>query len=334
MNRFGRLFSISIFGASHGKSVGVLIDGCPAGIPVTPEDFQEDLARRKPGAKGTTKRIEDDQPVLETGIHNGFTSGAPILIRFENKNTITKDYSQFKDQPRPGHADFTSNVKFGGFADQSGGGQFSGRLTLGLVAAGVIAKKIIAPATTKALLVEAGGLTNIELAINKAIASGDSIGGIIECRAFDLPVGLGEPFFDSIESVISHLVFSVPAIKGIEFGSGFNAAQMYGSEHNDTIINEKGKTKTNYSGGINGGISNGNELMFHVAVKPTSSVSKAQETFNFKSNKVEELKITGRHDTCIALRIPVIIESVAAIALADFMLISQQRPRIWNNKKQ
>ncbi len=322
MNSFGRLFRVSVFGESHGAKVGVIIDGCPAGIAVNKDDFKKDLSRRKSGAKGTTPRIEPDTPEIVSGIFNGYTTGSPITILFSNNNTRSSDYN-FSGVPRPGHADFVANRKFNGFNDARGGGHFSGRLTAGLVAAGVIAKKILDKIDIKATLTEAGGTQNIEKAIDEALQQGDSIGGVVECRATGLPVGPGEPFFDPVESLISHAVFAIPAIKGIEFGSGFNAAKMKGSEHNDAFTNETGKTATNHAGGINGGITNGNELVFRVAVKPTSSISKPQETFDFAAGKQTTLNIQGRHDTCIALRIPVIIEAVTAMVLADLMLIDK-----------
>lgn len=328
MNSFGRLFRVSIFGESHGKTIGVVIDGCPAGIPLSVNDFQVDLSRRKPGARGTTARHEEDFPQIESGVFKKKTTGAPIVIQFSNKDVISKDYEKLTATPRPGHADFVAMKKFGGYADYRGGGHFSGRLTLALVASGVIAKKIIDPIHVSAELVEAGGGIDIEKAVAQAVENQDSIGGIVECTATNMPLGLGEPFFDSVESLISHIVFSVPAIKGIEFGSGFEAALMVGSMHNDAIIDASGKTETNHAGGINGGISNGNDLVFRVAVKPTSSIAKPQQSINLKNNKVEGLKIEGRHDACIALRVPVVIEAATAIALADLCLIDQQQKRI------
>ncbi|MCB2195876.1 MAG: chorismate synthase [Bacteroidetes bacterium] len=330
MNSFGKLFRVNIYGESHGNQVGVLIDGCPAGLSISEEDFTEDLLRRKSGAKGTTPRIEDDKPFLASGVFNGFTTGAPILISFYNKNAQSKDYKDLFRLPRPGHADFTAKMKFGGFNDYRGGGHFSGRLTLGLVAAGVIAKKLIHQIQIKAHLIEAGGETDIEKAIDQAINNEDSIGGIVECSAENLSVGLGEPFFDSLESLLSHAVFSIPAIKGIEFGSGFKAASMFGSEHNDPIVDSTGRTITNYAGGINGGISNGNPLIFRVAVKPTSSISKEQQTVNLNSGETEKLTVQGRHDACIALRVPVVLEAVTAIVLTDLMLLEGNIPRVIN----
>ncbi len=328
MNSTGTLYRISIFGESHGKMIGVTIDGCPAGISLKEEDFLEDLKRRQPGALGTTPRIEKDLPNIVSGCFNGHTTGAPITIVFENQNTQSKDYDHLKKQPRPGHADWVAMQKFGGFNDHRGGGHFSGRLTLGLVAAGVVAKKITEPINISAKLIEAGGMSDIDKAIDIAVAEDESIGGIVECKASPMPVGIGEPFFDSLESKIAHLVFAIPATKGVEFGSGFPAAKMKGSEHNDNILSIDGKTETNHAGGINGGISNGNELVFRVAVKPTSSTGKTQNTLNLQSGKIEELKIGGRHDKCIALRVPVVVEAIAAIAIADLILISKAQSRV------
>ncbi len=319
MNTFGHIFRIQIFGESHGNFAGITIDGCPPGISIKEKDFKTDLARRKSGAKGTTARKEEDKTLIISGIHNKHTTGAPITILFENKNTRSSDYN-FRTHPRPGHADFVADKKYNSFNDDRGGGHFSGRLTLGLVAAGVIAKKIIPSIKIKAKLIEAGGSKNIAKAVENAVKSGDSIGGIIECRVTNAPVGLGEPFFGSVESLISHAIFSIPGIKGIEFGSGFEAAKMRGSEHNDLIINKEGKTKNNNAGGINGGITNGNDIVFRVAVKPTSSISLPQETYNFETEKTEILEIKGRHDACFALRVPVIVEAVTACVLADLFL--------------
>jgi chorismate synthase len=323
MNSFGIIFRISIFGESHGPAIGVVIDGCPPGIAITEKNFLHDLERRKSGAAGTTKRHEPDLPEILSGVHNGFTTGSPVTIMTRNKDRISSDYNKFIDIPRPGHTDFTAQSKYSGFSDLRGSGHFSGRITWGLVAAGVIAKKICSNSTVTAKLISAGGSSDIQKAVDNAVANNDSIGGIIECRISNPPLAVGEPFFNSLESVISHLVFSIPAIKGIEFGSGFASAAMKGSENNDPIIDEHGKTSTNNAGGINGGISNGNEIFFRVAVKPTSSTGVEQTTFNFKSRKMESLTIEGRHDSCIALRMPVIIEAAAGIALADLMLVDR-----------
>jgi len=328
MNSFGKLFRVHIFGESHGQVVGILMDGIPAGIPFSAEDLTKDLDRRRSGAAGTTPRKEDDIPLVKSGVFRGYTTGAPLLIQVENKNTRSRDYTELRKTPRPGHADFTAFKKFGGYEDYRGGGHFSGRLTTGLVAAGVLAKKMIAPAKVNATILEVGGSTDIEAAVQQAIREEDSIGGIIECRIRRLPAGIGEPFFDSVEAVLSHMVFSVPAIKGIEFGAGFAAAKMRGSEHNDNFISIEGTTETNHAGGINGGITNGNEIVFRVVVKPTSSTHKAQKTMNFVNEEMQELKVEGRHDTCIALRVPVVLEAAAAIAMADLMLQGQEIERI------
>jgi len=329
MNTFGTLFRISIFGESHGTGVGITIDGCPAGLPLVFSDFTEDFNRRRSGAKGTTPRKEADIPRIITGVFNDHTTGAPISILFENNNTQSRDYTKLRETPRPGHADFVAMKKFGGFEDYRGGGHFSGRLTLSLVAAGVIAKKLISPVIISARLIEAGGKKDIEKAIDEAVEKQDSIGGIVECTASNMPAGLGEPFFNSLESVLGHMVFSIPAIKGVEFGSGFAAAKMWGSEHNDKLVSEDGKTSTNFAGGVNGGISNGNDLVFRVAVKPTSSTHQSQRTINLKTGEMVDLQIEGRHDTCIALRVPVLVEAATAIVLADLMMLEGRVTRVW-----
>lgn len=329
MNTFGRLFRISIFGESHGRSVGVVIDGCPAGLAIEEAYFLGDLDRRKSGPPGTTLRREEDVPIIASGLFNGRATGSPMLIIIENRDTDSSAYDRIKATPRPGHADFVAFKKYGGFNDYRGGGIFSGRLTAPLVAAGVVAKMLIRPIRIEANLLEAGGSADIDKAVEKVMVAEDSIGGTIECRAVGVPVGLGEPFFDSVESLLSHLIFSIPGIKGIEFGAGFNCSRTTGSEYNDEIVAPSGETKTNNSGGINGGITNGNELLFRVAVKPTSSISRTQSTVDLETGEQRELRIGGRHDTCIALRIPVIVEAVTAIVLADLMMMEQKIPRIW-----
>ncbi|TAF52579.1 MAG: chorismate synthase [Sphingobacteriia bacterium] len=323
MNSLGTLFRVSILGESHGEMAGVLLDGCPAGLPLSTEEFMPDLIRRQGGnQKGTTPRKERDEPHLLTGVFNGFTTGAPLLIRFDNNNTRSSDYDQQRTHPRPGHADFTAHHKYGGFEDYRGGGHFSGRLTVGLVAAGVIAKKILALSGVKvtAKILSIGGEQDLEKGLQKAIAAKDSIGGLVECEANGLPIGWGEHFFDSLESLISHAVFAIPAIKGIEFGTGFAAAHMTGLEHNDAIASADGKTKTNHAGGIVGGISNGNPLVFRVAVKPTSSTPQVQNSLNWDTGLAEDFAIRGRHDLCIALRVPVVLEAVTAMVLVDAQL--------------
>lgn len=322
MNQFGQLFRVQLFGESHGPFVGIVIDGCPAGISIKEDDFKSDIEKRKSGKKGTTSRIEDDIPQIISGVYKNKTSGSPLTILFYNKDIKTQDYKNILNHPRPGHADFTAGKKFNNYNDPNGSGHFSGRLTLPVVAAGVIAKKIIKPVIIQAKLIEAGGSKNIEKAIQKAVSAKDTIGGVVECNVKNVPVGWGEPFFNSIESTIAHMAFAIPAIKGIEFGLGFRSSKIFGSKMNDVFIDKSGKTLTNNSGGILGGISSGNDILFRLAVKPASGISKPQETLNFKNNKIQSLLVEGRHDTCIALRIPVVTEAITAIALADFKLIA------------
>ncbi|MBL7737670.1 MAG: chorismate synthase [Chitinophagaceae bacterium] len=496
MNSFGRLFRISIFGESHGESVGIVIDGCPAGLSLTEEDLLADLERRKGGKqKGTTPRQEADYPIFKSGLFNGKTTGFPITIFFENNNTRSEDYQKQRSIPRPGHADWVAHQKFGGNEDYRGGGHFSARLTTGLVAAGAIAKKLMQHLTpgpspkergaedssgfgyitnnadewkslkdfarqnrknqtdaeeklwqelrnrqvdgykfrrqhpiagfipdfvclekkliieidggyhtqedqkkydqartawlqehqydllrftneqvltemslvvkdiTTALtrpvksiqgaesgsplfqrgvrgeversdisihaeVIEIAGEKDLEKGLQKAIDGKDSVGGLVECRVSGLPVGLGEPYFDSLESSLAHILFAIPAVRGVEFGTGFAAAKMYGSEHNDAIENMEGKTRTNHAGGIVGGISNGNELVFRIAIKPTSSTPKQQNSLNWDTGKIEDFSVKGRHDLCVALRAPVIVEAATAVTLADFLLLEQHIKRV------
>jgi chorismate synthase len=496
MNSFGRIFRVHIFGESHGESVGIVIDGCPAGLALSEEDLLPDLERRKGGKqKGTTPRQEADYPFFKSGLFNGKTTGAPITIIFENNNTRSSDYDKQRSIPRPGHADWVAHQKYGGNEDYRGGGHFSARLTTGLVAAGAIAKKLLniavktSPQTplrgrgsiehsdasgyitnspdqwsvlsdfakqnrknateaedklwqevrnrsidgfkfrrqhpiagfipdfvcleqkliieidgeyhheqeqkkydrartdwlkehdysllrftneevltkmpsalqkikealqhTKvnfkssgsgspsplerelegevsiiAAVTEIGGEKDLEKGLQNAIDAKDSVGGIVECRVNGLPVGLGEPFFDSVESQVAHIAFAIPAVKGVEFGSGFAAAKMFGSQHNDAIENMEGKTRTNHAGGIVGGISNGNELVFRIAIKPTASTPKPQNSLNWETGKVEDFSVKGRHDLCVALRAPVILEAATAIVLIDLVLLEQQVSRV------
>jgi chorismate synthase len=332
MNGFGRQFRIQILGESHGECVGVLIDGCPAGLALDPGDFLEDIDRRRGGKSGTTDRAEIDIPRIRSGCHRGKTTGAPLMITFDNGDVDSSTYRKIADTPRPGHADFTARCKYGGFNDARGGGHFSGRLTAALVGVGVIAKKLIEPVRVEAGLLEAGGSREIGRAVADADREKDSVGGIVECRATGLPVGLGEPFFDSVESLVSHMVFSVGGVRGIEFGSGFACARMKGSQCNDPIIDVEGKTGSNHAGGVNGGLTNGNPLVFRVAIKPTSSIGIVQQTINLETGKPETITIAGRHDTCIALRIPVILEAVTASVIADLSLCQQLIPRVWKEE--
>ncbi len=320
MNSFGRIFRVSIFGESHGPEVGVVLDGVPEGIELNVDDFAEDIARRAAGGPGTTARKEADMPQILSGVYEGHTTGAPLCIVFKNGDVRSSDYAEFDKMPRPGHADYVAAVKWDWANDPRGGGHFSGRMTLPVVAAGVVAKKVLEGMSFDAKLIELGGCGNRlkwpEM-LNAVQEEGDSYGGIIECVVDNVPIGLGEPFWDSLESLLSHAMFSIPGIRGIEFGDGFRAAAMKGSEHNDPFGPE-GPAK-NGAGGVNGGISNGAPLHFRVAVKPASSIGKAQETYNFATEQMDTLRIKGRHDACFALRTPVIVEAMAAIVLADLV---------------
>ena len=331
MNSFGTLFRITLWGESHGPQVGVTLDGVPAGLPLDIPDFEADLARRRSGAKGTTPRQENDLPQIVSGLYKGHTTGAPLTLVFENANTRSGDYDNLLTQPRPSHADRTAAVKFEGWNDPRGGGHFSGRLTLALVAAGVVAKKILGGATFSTRLTAVGGQTDparFDDAIDDALRDEDSVGGIVECRVAGIPAGWGEPFFDSVESAAAHLLFAIPAIKGVEFGDGFAAAALRGSAHNDPIADADGRTATNHAGGIAGGITNGNELIVRAAVKPTASIAREQQTFDFAAGRVAPLRIRGRHDACIALRAAVVVEAAMAVALADFKLLDRIRRAI------
>lgn len=325
MNTIGTLFKVSIFGESHGQVVGVLVDGVPAGISLTEEDFYHDIEMRKPKKKGTTPRKEADIPHIMSGVFNGYTTGSAILITFNNENINDNDYSNLVTQPRPGHADYTGHIKYDGFNDYRGGGAFSGRLTLAIVAAGVIAKKIL-PFEFNSRIKSLKGekdITKFEQIVEEAMKNRNSVGGTIEVTVKNMIQGLGEPYFDSVESRLSYILYSIGAVKGVSFGVGFDGESLYGSEYNDLIIDKEGHTKTNNNGGINGGITNGNDLIVNVFVKPTPSISLPQETFNFKTGKVETLEVKGRHDACIALRAPIVIENAIAIALCDLYLIKK-----------
>ena len=324
MNSWGDRFRLTIWGESHGTQVGVSIDGVPAGIPLSEKDFIHDLDRRRAGAAGTTPRKESDAPHIVSGLFNGYTTGSPLTIEFQNENTRSGDYRNLVTHPRPSHADLVAQQKWNGYNDPRGGGHFSGRITLGMVAAGVVAKKILGQDVNFSTdILAIGGCTDKEqwpTLIEQAQQEHDSLGGIIECCVSGIKVGLGEPFFDSVESLAAHLLFSVPAVKGVEFGAGFEAAKMKGSEHNDPIISAAGTTSTNHAGGVVGGITNGNEIVARVAIKPTASIAKGQQTYNFENQQIQELFIKGRHDVCITLRAAVVVEAAMAIALADLKL--------------
>lgn len=322
-NSFGNRFKIEIYGGSHTESLGVVISGVPEGIALTEADFEADLNRRRSGAKGTTPRREGDVPHIVSGVADGRTTGEKLEIVFYNENTRSGDYDRFRLHPRPSHADLTARHKYGEEFDLRGGGIFSGRMTLLLVAAGVVAKKVTAAARYTSRIVELGGCCDsaeFDAVVAAAQRDGDSVGGVIECCIEGAGRDLGEPFFDSVESVAAHLLFSVPAVKGVEFGSGFAGVRLRGSERNDRIIDSNGTTATNHEGGINGGITNGNPIVVRVAIKPTPSIARPQDTFNFATQSVEPLTIGGRHDACIVLRAAVVVEAVMAIVLAELSL--------------
>ena len=325
MNSYGTLFKVTLYGESHQEAIGTIVDGVPAGIKIDDELITSDLTKRQPGAVGTTPRKEKDEFKILSGVFNGYATGSPIHIMIENKNIQSKDYEHLKNQPRPGHADFVAGVKYNGFQDYRGGGRFSGRLTAALTAAGSIAKMII-PFQFENKLVQVGALKDMEWLdqyLTEVQKAGDSVGGIIEVKVSGIPVGLGEPFFNKLDSEIGKMMFSIPAVKGVEIGKGFAGIEMMGSKFNDEILDARGKTKTNHSGGVSGGISNGNDLIVKVFIKPTSSIQKEQETYNYTTNLVEKLEIGGRHDVCIARRAGIVVENALAIVLADLYLINK-----------
>ena len=343
MNTWGNKIRLSIFGESHGDAIGIVIDGLEAGTKLNLENINKFIERRKAGKSSfTTSRKEKDEYKILSGYKDGYTTGAPLCVIFENTNTISKDYENLKDLLRPNHADYPASIKFKGFNDVRGGGHFSGRITLALTFAGAIAidileekgikifshiKRILDIKDKSFLDFKESSLPFIESdledktkdLLEKIKLSGNSVGGEIECACFNLPVGLGSPFFDSLESKISHLAFSVPAIKGISFGIGFDFANILGSEANDLyyLDNNEIRTRTNNNGGVLGGLSTGMPLVFSVVVKPTSSISLEQKTVNIKEMKEDILKINGRHDACIVLRVLPVIEAVMALAILD-----------------
>ena len=351
-NSIGKLFTVTSFGESHGRCVGVIIDGCPAGLPLTVKEIQQAVDRRKPeAAAGGTARHEADKVEVISGLFNGFTTGAPLCMLAWNKNTDSSVYEEIKLTPRPGHADYTAFIKYGGFNDYRGGGRFSGRITAGFVMAGAVAAKLLKLSgievaaytvqigNVKAIpqpiskvkrdvykspvrCVDAATSARMMAAIEKVKSAGDSIGGIVEVLALNVPPGLGEPVFDTLEGDLAKAYFAIPAVKGVEFGSGFAAAGMKGSQHNDplAIKNNKVITLTNNSGGISGGISNGMPITARIAFKPTASIAKVQKSVNIDTRRNAELTIRGRHDACIVPRAVPIVESMTAIVLCDFAL--------------
>ncbi len=323
---YGKWVRISIFGQSHSEAIGVTIDGLPAGIRIDMAELQRFMNRRAPGqSRYSTPRKEADRPEFISGLVEDITCGAPLTALIRNTNTKSKDYNNIRDIPRPGHADLTAHIKYRGFEDVRGGGHFSGRLTAPLCVAGGIFKQILQRKGIEidARIVEIGGNSEDPYAeIDRAREDLDSVGGIVECRVTGVPAGIGDPMFDGVENTIAQTVFAIPAVKGIEFGAGFSAAGMRGSQNNDPFyMDEDGKirTRSNNSGGILGGITNGMEIVFRCAFKPTPSIAKPQDSISWSTGKDAVLEIKGRHDPCIVPRALPCVESAAALALINLM---------------
>lgn len=353
---YGENLKLSIFGQSHGAAIGMTLDGIPAGLPIDEEELQLFLNRRAPGkSEHATSRKEADRPEFLSGIVDGFTCGAPIAAIIRNTNMRSSDYDNLKDTPRPGHADYTAQIKYGGYQDISGGGHFSGRLTAPLCIAGGLCKQWLARKGIRigAHITAIAGIVDepvyldwtqpdlnsicadfpvinpqaaekMRKAIADAKAEGDSVGGLIECIVTGLPAGLGDPMFGGMESRIAQIVYGIPAVKGLDFGTGFMGAYLRGSQNNDDFSVKNGKitTVTNHAGGILGGITNGMPLVFQTAIKPTPSIGKPQQSVSIKHMEQQELTVTGRHDPCIVPRAVPVIEAAAALAVFDAMLIS------------
>ena len=325
MNTFGKLFRVSLYGESHQPCFGVMIDGIPAGIEINVDEMKEFIARRKPQSSNETARREDDCPIIKAGLFNGKTDGSPMVIEFFNQNTNSSDYDQFNSHPRPSHVDLVAKEKWNGFNDYRGSGMFSGRLTAAICAAGFVASKI-ADFNCHSEIIACGDLADLadlDSYLEDVKKEGDSVGGIIRVYASNPAKGLGEPYFYSLESAVSQIMFSIGSVKGVSFGDELEFAKMKGSQYNDMIISSQGETSTNHAGGVNGGISNGNEIICNVHLRPISSIAKPQETFNFENGKVQELIIKGRHDASIIKRVKVVLESALMIALVDLFLIGK-----------
>jgi chorismate synthase len=365
-NSIGKEFVVTSFGESHGKCVGVVIDGCPAGVPFSEKDVQPELDRRiPPQPQIVSGRIEKDKVEILSGVFNGFTTGAPIAMIVANKEADSSDYEAIKDLPRPGHADYPARVKYGGFNDYRGGGRFSGRVTVALVMAGAVAKKLLSTLDVDVLTYtkEIGNVKlgkalsheeirkrryetaircpdlacaeTMEEAIVDARKEGDSLGGIIECIALGVPAGVGEPLFDALDADIAKVLMLVPAVKGVEFGAGFAAAELKGSENNDGYQMKNGKVValTNNAGGILGGLSSGMPIVVRVAVKPTSSIAKEQRTVNLSRMEDAKIKVGGRHDPCVVPKAVPVVEAAVAITLADHMIRAGVIPKVLKENK-
>jgi len=350
-----------LFGESHGKCVGVVVDGCPAGLEFSEIDVQPELDRRIPRHPGiTSTRIEEDKAEILSGVFQGRTTGAPITMIVQNKDVDPESYEHFKGIPRPGHADYPARIRYGGFNDYRGGGRFSGRMTAALVMAGAVAKKLLASVgieilayalsvgnvssktdltreelrrvvyTTSVRCGDPEATSLMEKAILEAAEAGDSLGGIVRAVAYDVPPGIGEPLFDSLDSELAKALFNIPAVKGVEFGSGFDAARSRGSLNNDPLVVKEGKIQfeTNRAGGVLGGLSTGREIVLQVAFKPTPSIRRKQRSVNVMSMEETELELTGRHDPCVVPKAVPAVEAVVSIVLADFMIRSGKIPKI------
>ena len=360
-NSIGKEFVVTTFGESHGKVVGVVVDGCPAGLPLSEADFQEELDRRIPSEpKIVSGRVEKDIAKILSGIFNGFTTGAPIALMVENKETQSSDYEAIKDLPRPGHSDYPAHIKYGDFNDYRGGGRFSGRVTVALIMAGTIAKKLLGRYDIDVLAYtqsigtvktdkkfsaaeirknknaaatrcpDLACAEKMEEAIINARKEGESLGGVIECIALNMPAGIGEPLFDALDADLAKALFGVPAVKGVEFGAGFKAAQLTGSQNNDAFLLKNGKvlTSTENAGGILGGLSSGMPIMIRVAIKPTPSIAKEQKTVNLSSMENAAISVKGRHDPCVVPKAVPAIEATVAITLADHLIRSGFMPKV------
>ncbi|MFC1940659.1 chorismate synthase [Chloroflexota bacterium] len=357
-NSFGKLFTVTSFGESHGRCVGAIVDGCPAGLPLAEADIQQEVDKRKPASTISTARAEEENVEILSGIFNSHTTGAPVCMLVWNKDIDSSEYEKKRHLLRPGHADYTAFVKHGGFNDFRGGGRFSGRITATFVMAGAIARKLLNLIGTEVLAhtVEIGGISakpegldkirqvnhnplkcaDPEAAkemlkiIEQAKSDGNSVGGIIEGIALNVPAGVGEPVFDTLEGDLSKALFAIPAVKGVEFGAGFSAARKRGSENDDPFTIKDGKivTPTNNAGGILGGISNGMPIVVRAAVKPTPSIAKRQETVNIEKMENASLEVRGRHDACIVPRAVPVVEAMMAVTLCDFAMRARLIPEV------
>jgi chorismate synthase len=360
-NSIGKEFTVTSFGESHGKVVGVVVDGCPSGLPLSEADFQEELDRRIPAEpKIVSARIEKDTAKILSGTFNGCTTGAPIAVMVENKETKSSDYDAIKDLPRPGHSDYPARIRYGGFNDYRGGGRFSGRVTVAIVLAGIIAKKLLGRynidvlayttaigkvKTDKTFSVaeirknryaaatrcpDLDCAQKMEEAIVAAKRSDDSLGGIVECVALNMPPGVGDPLFDTLDGDLSKAIFATPAVKGVEFGVGFKVAELMGSENNDAFLIKGGKmiTATENAGGILGGLSSGMPIVIRAAIKPTPSIAKEQKTINLTSMTNTEISVKGRHDPCVVPKAVPAIEAATAITLVDHLIRAGKIPKV------